>query len=116
MPSALPNEKKRPDTRSGRLFACERINDLSFGLRLLEAKAAATFLPLPALLEEVNALKALQNVTLGRNLTGTLKRCMLAHFLLLPFNGCVLYHFAAGFSTGSDSTAFGSSVWGRKRL
>ena len=86
---------------------------LGLGLRLLETKTTITFLPLPALLEEIDALKALQDVTLRLDGTGTFKRCMLAHFLLFPFNEGVLYHFPAGVSTG---LAFGSSVGGRKRL
>ena len=62
-----------------------------------------------------NVLKRFERVNLlqkrgewkegSRGLAGTLKRCMLAHFLLFPFNESVLYHFAAGVSTG-----------GRKRL
>ena len=76
--------------RNARIFKSGRTNtdlekDLGFRLRLLQAKATAAFLPLPALLEEINALKALQDIALRGNLAGTLKRCMLAHFFL-PFN------------------------------
>ena len=57
---------------------------LGFGLRLLEAQAAVAFLPLAALLKKVDALETLENVALGSDLTGTLKRCVLAH-CFLPF-------------------------------
>ena len=55
---------------------------LGLGFGLLQTKAAASFLPFPALLEEVYTLKTLQDVALRDDLAGTLKRCMLAHFLL----------------------------------
>ena len=84
---AQPKFRKK---RNARIFKSGRTNtdlekDLGFRLRLLQAKATATFLPLPTLLEEINALKALQDIALRGNLAGTLKRCMLAHFFL-PFN------------------------------
>ncbi len=60
---------------------------LGLGLGLLKTQATATFLPLPALLEEVNALKTLENIALGGDLAGTLKRCVLAHFLLFLSTG-----------------------------
>ena len=90
--------------------------NLRFGLGLLETQTTASFLPLTTLLEEIDALEALQDITLGRNLTGTLKRCMLAHCLLFPFNRGIVYHFVTGFSTGWAAGDFGSSVGGRKRL
>ena len=78
----LYHKKKRPDARSGRFSLTKKEIFLRLGLRLLEAKAATSFLPLPTLLEEVDALEALENVPLRRNLAGTLKRCMLTHCLL----------------------------------
>jgi hypothetical protein len=45
---------------------------LGLGFGLLQTKAAASFLPFPALLEEVDTLKALQDVALRRDLAGTL--------------------------------------------
>lgn len=60
---------------------------LGFGLRLLEAQATVAFLPLSALLQEIDALETLEDVALGSDLTGTLKRCVLAHCLLFLSTG-----------------------------
>jgi hypothetical protein len=66
------------------LFQCRK--DL-LGLGLLETEAAAPFLPFSALLEEIDSLETLENVALGRDLAGTFKRCVLAHFLLFLSTG-----------------------------
>ena len=74
-------EKRRPHCgRPSSFLTLKKFLGLGFGL--LETKAAASFLPFPALLEEVDALETLQDVALRDDLAGTLKRCMLAHFLL----------------------------------
>lgn len=54
-----------------------------FGLRLLKPEAAAAFLPLAALLQEIDPLEALENIAPGGDFTGTFKRWMLAHFLFV---------------------------------
>ena len=54
---------------------------LGFGLSLLKTKTAAILFPLTTLLEQIYTLKALQYITLGRNLAGTSKAAMLTHFL-----------------------------------
>jgi hypothetical protein len=52
---------------------------LRFRLGLLETEAAAVFLPLAALLKQVDTLETLQNVALRRDLAGTSKTAMLTH-------------------------------------
>jgi hypothetical protein len=51
-----------------------------FRLGLPQAKAAVAFLPLAALLKQIDALKTLEDVTPGRNLAGTSQTAMLTHF------------------------------------
>ena len=74
--------------------------ELGFWLRLLQTEATVTLFPLAALLQQIDALKALENVPLGSNLPRTLKRCMLTHFLnILSTNERILYHIFAAVST-----------------
>ena len=51
-----------------------------FRLGLPETKAAVALFPLAALLKQIDTLKALQDVTPGRNLAGTSQTAMLTHF------------------------------------
>jgi hypothetical protein len=90
-------------TRASRLNGLFRKNDMPsrsrpgiavqmketdlFGLGLFQTETAATFLPLAALLEEVDSLETLEDVALGCDLSGTFKRCVLAHFLLFLSTG-----------------------------
>ena len=53
---------------------------LCLRLGLLETKTAAIFLPLAALLKQIDALETLQDVALRCNLAGTSKTAMLTHF------------------------------------
>ena len=78
---------KRPGLATRAFAYLTKMEILGFGLRLLEAQATVAFLPLSALLQEVNALETLQDVALGSDLTGTLKRCVLAHCLLFLSTG-----------------------------
>ena len=54
---------------------------LGFGLSLLKTKTAAILFPFATLLKQIDTLKALQDIALGRNLAGTSKTAMLTHFL-----------------------------------
>ena len=69
------------------LQSLTKINALGFGLGLLQTQTTASFFPLSTLLEEIDALKALEDIALRRNRPGTLKRCMLTHIRFFPFNG-----------------------------
>ena len=66
-------------------FARDLRTESGFRLGLPETKAAVAFLPLAALLKQIDALKTLQDVTLGRNLASSSQTAMLTHFFLLLF-------------------------------
>jgi len=73
-------ERKCPTPRKA-TPGVRTLGSLRLGLRLLESEAAAAFLPLPSLLEEIDALEALQDVALRSYLALAPEGCMLAHFL-----------------------------------
>ena len=61
---------------------------LGFGLSLLKTKTAAILFPFATLLKQIDTLKALQDIALGRNLAGTSKTAMLTHDFFLLLKKC----------------------------
>ena len=74
----MDKNKKPPPVDGG--FARDLRTESSFRLGLPETKATIALFPLTALLKQIDTLKTLQDVTLGRNLAGTSQTAMLTHF------------------------------------
>jgi hypothetical protein len=90
---------------------------LGFRLGLLETEAAAVFLPLAALLKQVDALETLQNVALRCDLAGTSKTAMLTHdffsFSKKLFAHYIKFHPSAQVPIFQDLYEVGRSIYAK---
>jgi len=76
-----PGKKREPPAPTGlAVLFCRVSIHLGFRLRLLQPKATVALFPIAALLQQVDTLETLEDVSLGRDLARSSQTAMLTHF------------------------------------